>query len=253
MFRITHMSAVAGYKDAAKSTDTEVQQVWMLGMNGSFAIYCLTMKEKILTYVNSQILDKWLVPSSDCRGSCGGVPMMMVTNNSELALDPPTVKAIVTICDEFNKNNAFDEKGNPNYVRVTDEKGIERLAYFDPVNPTLNEFTLDPDKGGVTKQMMINSFADYEFFLPMLERHYHDGVEVDAWCYFDPSENQKYTDRSKTAEFYGARREKKARQRFMRTHVDEGLMGFVKKNALVIFVFIFCVVIVIISWQVAIS
>lgn len=228
------MAPVAGYKDAVNSTDANVQQIWYMGINGSFAIFCLTLKERILTYIDIKNLDKWIVPSTFCRGSCGGVPMMMVTGTSELVKDPPAEKAIVTVCDEFTRLNGFDANGNPNYLTYTDEKGNKKIF---------------KDEAGKTVQKIIRDFDDYLFFLPMLERMYPTGVEVPVYGFYDSGENQKYTERDSSAEFFGARRTFCARELRMQ-NPDK---GFLEKYGGILIVAGFCIVFLVLVYLVASS
>jgi hypothetical protein len=228
LFRIMKMAPVAGYKDTVNSGDPQATQVWYFGLTGSFSIFCLTMKERVLTYnEDSKLLDKWIITSVDCRGSCGGVPMVMVSPTSELVKDPPAEKAIVVISQWLNKTFGYDKDGNPINIEIELEGGQK-----------------------VKKHAFIKTFEDYLFFLPYFEKKFPDGVEVPVTEYYDPSENQGFTERGSTAEFWGARRERKARKLYMMQHEDK---NWLVANIKFLTVAAFCIVAIIISWQVAIS
>ena len=227
LYRIMKMAPVAGYKDTVNSTDPLATQVWYFGLTGAFAIFCLTLKERVLTYnEDSKLLDKWVITSVDCRGSCGGVPMVMVSPTSELAKDPPAEKAIVELCKEFNRKG-FDANGNPLMILIQMADGTTKSVHA-----------------------FIKNFQDYLFFLPYFENKYPEGYETSVYGYYDPSENQGYTERSSTAEFFGARRERKARKLYMQQKEDK---GFLEKNIKFLTVAVICIIIIIVAWQVAVS
>jgi hypothetical protein len=227
MFRMMKMAPVAGYKDTVNSTDPLATQVWYFGLTGAFAIFCLTLKERVLTYPeNSKLLDKWVITSVDCRGSCGGVPMVMVSPTSELAKDPPAEKAIITISKWLNQRG-YDKDGNPVNIEIQMVDGSKKIIHA-----------------------FIKNFQDYLMFLPYFEHKFPDGVDIPVYGYYDPSENQGFTERGSTAEFFGARRERKARKLYMQQKDDK---GFLEKNAKFLIVCVFCILAMIIAWQVAVT
>jgi hypothetical protein len=228
LFRIMKMAPVAGYKDAVVSGDAQATQVWYFGLTGGFAIFCLTLKERVLTYSeDSKLLDKWVITSVDCRGSCGGVPMVMVSPTSELVKDVPAEKAIVIISHWLNKTFGYDKDNNPIYVEFERDDGTK-----------------------VKKHAFIKNFEDYLFFLPYFEKKFPDGVDVPVYGFYDPSENQGFTERGSTAEFWGARRERKARKLYMMQKEDK---GWLMANIKFLSVCVFCIMALIIAWQVAVS
>jgi hypothetical protein len=152
--------------------------------------------------------------------------MVMVSPTSELAKDPPAEKAIVVISKRFNEKG-YDAAGKPTMIPITMEDGtIKQVHAF------------------------IKNFQDYLFFLPYFETKFPDGVDIPVVDYYDPSENQGFTERGSTAEFFGARRERKARKLYMQQHVDK---GWIVQNIKFLTVAAFCIVAIIIAWQVAVS
>lgn len=194
IFRWSKMRAVAGYRDKITSADQKSQQVWYLGINKTFSIYCMKFQDRILSfYEYMQNLDKWLLTSKDATGSCGGVSMMMVGNDSEYVKDPVAEIAICTIAKRFSEDNGYDEKNNPNYYEYfTDGKKQKR-------------------------QKIIKSYSDFSFFLPVLEKLYPNGVDIAPYCFYNSSESQQYTPQNSSL-FFGARRTKVARDLIVRTN-----------------------------------
>ena len=197
IYRIMHMSAVAGYREAASSTEPDATQVWHFGITGSFAIFCLTLKERVLTYQDTiKNLDKWVISSVYSKGSCGNVPMIWVRDTSEIAMDPPSEKAIVVLCKWFNQFS-YDKNGNMRYEVYTDDKGKEI--------PVL-------DRKGNPIPIRIRNFMEYTHFLPRFEEKFPDGIDIPAYGFFDAGESQEFTDRRVTPKFWGARMLKLARE-----------------------------------------
>ena len=190
LFRMSKMKAVSGYKDKITSADLKSQQVWYIGVNKTFSIYCLKLQDRILSfYEYLRNLEKWCLSSIDATGSCGGVSMMIVGGGYDQVRDPPAEIGICTIAELFNTTNAYDEKGNPQYLEYVDNEGKKNRRH-----------------------KIIKDYEDYTFFLPVLERLYPKGVSIQAYCFYNPSKAQQFTPADCSASFFGARRTKVARE-----------------------------------------
>jgi hypothetical protein len=193
-YRRNKMAPVRGYLEAVTSTETDDQQVWHFGMNKALSIYCMRLRARVIEFRDDiTYASKWLLTSDDAMGSCGGIPLMMVSPAFMQVKDPVAEIAVCTISKEFNKNNAFNSDGTPNYI--TDQKG-----------------NVVKDENGEPKLKAIATYNDFIMWLPILETTYPGGVDVPAYCFYDPSENQQFVPMSKPADFFGVRRLKRARQ-----------------------------------------
>lgn len=198
LFRWNKMAAVKGYRDKITSADLKSQQVWYLGINKTFSIYCLKFEDRILSFYDYlKNLDKWCLSSVDATGSCGGVSMMMVSGGYDQVKDPPSEVAVCTAAEDFNNLNALDKDGNPQFFMYKDENGVNQR-----------------------RQKIIKNNADFIFFLPVMQQMWPRGIAIPSYCFYDSSKNQEFTPKDCSAKFFGARRTKMARELRMRMPDD---------------------------------
>ena len=179
------MRPVAGYgsvgdASTAKGSPTQTFSIWK---NRSFVIECMWYYGNVLAYANplSQ-MQMWFHNSEKATGVSGGKPVMIVRDGFDGTADFIAEMAVCEIPRRFNADWGFE------LVPMLDPEGKQMV---DTEGRPLFREQERRDKDG--KPYLLSSFHDIRYRMPLLEKLYPDGPEIDIYKPYDLAEIYRFT------------------------------------------------------------